>query len=179
MSNPFLGEIRMFGFTFAPKGWAFCDGQILSIQQNTALFSLLGTTYGGNGTTTFSLPDLRGRSPLHFGQGPGLSDYSLGQVAGEENVTLISTEMPSHNHLANARSSEADSLEPNSDGGFATTPDAIYSGLPEVDTNGAIKGLMSPFALTFTGQNVPHQNMPPYTVINYSIAIQGVFPSRN
>src|SRR5215475_4860563 len=100
MSNPFLGEIRMVPFNFAPKGWALCNGQILSIAQNTALFSLLGTTYGGNGVTTFALPDFRGRTPIHFGQGPGLSNRALGQVGGEENHTLIVAELPSHTHTA-------------------------------------------------------------------------------
>src|SRR5438270_2669849 len=98
MSEPFLGEIRMFGGNFAPRGWSLCNGQLLPIAQNTALFSLLGTTYGGNGQTTFALPDLRGRVPLHWGQGPGLSNYDLGEQTGTESVTLLSTQMPAHSH---------------------------------------------------------------------------------
>src|SRR5499426_4244130 len=113
MSEPFLGQIQPFGFNFAPTGWATCDGQILSIAQHTALFSLLGTTYGGNGQTTFRLPDLRGRVPVHQGQGPGLSPYTLGEVTGTENVTLITTQIPAHNHIAqSAVNVAASSLAP-------------------------------------------------------------------
>jgi len=179
MSHPFLGEIRIFGFNFAPTGWAFCDGQLLSIAQNTGLFAFVGTTYGGNGITTFGLPDLRGRAPLHRGQGPGLSQYDLGQVAGAETVTLVASELPSHNHLAMARTTAGDSTEPNTDGGFATPPDAMYSAYPEVNTNGAISGLMSPLAMGVTGDDLPHPNMPPFTVVNYSICVNGNFPTRN
>jgi microcystin-dependent protein len=112
MSQPFLGEIRMFGFNFPPRGWALCNGQILSIAQNTALFALLGTMYGGNGQTTFALPDLRSRVPLHMGQGPGLSSYTLGQAAGSESVTLTTPQLPSHNHPVACNSDDATSGDP-------------------------------------------------------------------
>lgn len=178
MSNPFLGEIRMFGFNFPPRGWARCQGQLLSIAQNDALFALIGTTYGGDGVTTFSLPDLQGRVPLHRGQGPGLSNYVLGQVAGVETVTLTTSQIPVHNHQALAIS-VADAPDPSTDAIWATPPDAMYGGLPPTNTNGAVSGLMSPFALGATGGSQPHENMPPFTAINYSIALEGVFPSRN
>lgn len=178
MSDVFLGEIRMFGFNFPPRGWAFCMGQIQSIAQNTALFSLLGTTYGGNGTTTFALPDLRGRVPLHFGQGPGQPDYVLGEEAGEEFVGLLTNEMPAHTHQAVALST-ADAGDPSTDGMWATAPEAMYGGLPPVNTNGAISGAMSFLALQTTGGGQAHNNMPPYVVVNYCIALQGIFPARN
>ena len=113
MAEPFLGQLMLFGGNFAPRGWALCNGQILAINQNTALFSLLGTTYGGNGQTTFALPDLRGRAPLHAGQGPGLSPYALGQVGGTENVTLLATEMPAHTHAQPATAADETTNRPN------------------------------------------------------------------
>lgn len=178
MSDTFIGEIRMFGFNFAPRGWVFCQGQLLSIAQNTALFSLLGTNYGGDGQTTFGLPDLRGRVPLHFGQGPGQPDYVLGQKAGEESVTLLTSEMPQHTHQAVALSA-SDAGDPSTDAVWATPPEAMYGGLPPVNTNGAIGGAMSPLALEFIGGSQPHNNMPPFVVVNYSIALEGIFPARN
>lgn len=178
MSNPFLGEIRMFGFNFPPRGWARCQGQLMSIAQNDALFALIGTTYGGDGQETFSLPDLRGRAPVHRGQGPGLSAYTLGQSAGVETVTLISTQMPSHNHVPQAIS-VADAPDPSTDAIWATPPDAMYGGNVTENTNGAVSGTMSPFALGVAGGSQPHENMPPFVAVNYSIALEGVFPSRN
>lgn len=178
MSDPFIGEIRMLGFNFAPRGWALCAGQILSIAQNTALFSLLGTTYGGNGQTNFALPDLQGRAPLHYGQGPGQPNYGLGQKAGEEAVTLSASEMPQHTHQAVARST-ADSGAPGSGTVWAAAPEAMYGALPPVNTNGAISGPMSPLAANSAGGSQPHDNLPPCTVVNYSIALQGIYPARN
>lgn len=169
--NPFIGEIMMFAGNFAPTGWALCNGQLLSIAQNTALFSLLGTTYGGNGQTTFALPDLRGRAPIHFGQGPGLSNYSQGQLAGEENHTLLATEMPTHTHVA-----RADAANGTSDTPTGMFPARTPGGTPAYGAGSAAQ-LASTFLAT-TGGSQPHNNMQPYLVINYCIALTGVFPSR-
>lgn len=170
--EPFLGMIALFGFDFAPKGWAFCDGRLLSIAQNNALFALIGTTYGGDGVTTFALPDLRGRVPLGFGQGPGLTNRVMGEVAGEEHVTLLSTEMPMHTHLMMAYN----------DAGNVSSPQgallASSGGTdPEYRTSGALTA-MAPQAIGTSGGNQPHDNMPPYLGMNYCIALQGIFPSR-
>jgi microcystin-dependent protein len=171
MSEPFIGQIQAFGFNFAPRGWATCDGQIISIAQNTALFSLLGTTYGGNGQTTFALPDLRGRVSLHQGSGPGLSSYVMGQSSGTENVTLISTQMPAHNHLVTANGTAGSKLEDVPSGNFLGPAEA-YS----TTTTGAT---LNPQSLGIAGGNQPHPNMQPYLTINWCIALQGIFPSRN
>lgn len=172
MSEPFIGEIRMFGGNFAPRGWALCDGQILSIAQNTALFSLLGTTYGGNGQTTFALPDLRGRVPVHPGQGPGLTNRTLGQTGGEEAHTLISTEMPVHNHIVNAKSAGGSAATPaNNVPAGSTARDNQYA--PAADTT------MSPSMVGSAGGSQPHNNMQPYQCVNFIIALEGIYPSRN
>lgn len=172
MSEPFIGEIRMFGFNFAPRGWAMCNGQLLAIAQNTALFSLLGTTYGGNGQTTFALPELRGRVPMHWGQGPGLSPYSQGQMGGSETVTLVTTQIPAHSHTVQCSSDDATSGDP-----FNCVPSAfpqkIYAGAP---TPGRV---MNPTMITGGGSNQPHANIQPYCVVNFCIALEGIFPSRN
>ncbi len=178
MSQPFMGEIRAFGFGFAPKAWALCNGQLLSIQQNQALFSLLGTFYGGNGTTNFALPDLRGRSPLNFGQGPGLSNYVIGERIGTETVTLLSTQIPQHNHLWAANNGAGDAPSPLSN--FLSG--AVNTSGGTQKTYGAAGGATVPLATTMlaaTGSNAGHQNMQPYLVVNYCIALQGIFPSRN
>ena len=169
--SPFVGEIMLFAGNFAPNGWALCNGQLLPINQNQALFSLLGTTSGGNGTTTFGLPDLRGRAPIHFGQGPGLSSYSQGQVAGVEAHTLLATEMPAHTHVA-----RADAANGTSDTPTGLLPARNPAGIP---THGAGTGaqLASTFLAT-TGGSQPHNNMQPYLVISYCIALTGVYPSR-
>jgi microcystin-dependent protein len=169
--EPYIGQISMAGFNFAPRGWALCNGQILSIAQNTALFSLLGTTFGGNGQTTFALPDLRGRVPIHQGQGPGLTPRTMGEVSGSENVTLISQEMPMHNHLVNVTTQDSTAKNPN--GGFlGGTASPIYS----PTANGAT---LNPQAVGLAGGNQPHNNMQPYLVISFMIALEGIFPSRN
>ena len=174
--DPFIGEIKIFGGNFAPNGWAFCNGQIMSIAQNTALFSLLGTTYGGDGVQTFALPDLRGRVPLSFGQGPGLSDYVLGEASGTESVTLISTQMPAHTH----------SLQANSSIGSTPTPignfTAIVDGNDGRGINGfsnATDGTMAANAISAAGGSQPHPNMQPYLCVNFIIALQGIYPSRS
>ncbi len=167
--TPFIAEIIMFGGNFAPRGWAFCSGQLLSIAQNTALFSLVGTTYGGDGQTTFALPDLRGRVPIHPGQGPGLSPYSLGQQGGVENVTLTLNQIPAHNHSMNANSGAAADTLPN---GNVLSEGGIY-------TNAVPNAQLNPAAIGNAGGSQPHPNMQPYTCINYIIALQGIFPPRN
>ena len=174
MAEPFVGQIIMAGFNFAPRGYATCDGQLLSIAQNTALFSLLGTTFGGNGTTTFALPDLRGRVPIHQGQGPGLTDRTMGEVSGSENVTLIINEMPAHNHLINGLNSNGNVKTPagNVLANVQGTATNVYSNL-------AANSTMNNAAITSTGGNQPHNNMQPYLVINFCIAMEGIFPSRN
>lgn len=167
MSEQFIGEIRAFGFGFAPKDWAQCNGQILAINQNQALFALLGTTYGGNGVTTFALPDLRGRAPIHWGNG-----FTLGQAAGEENHTLISSEMPMHTHIVNG-SNNGPSTKAPAGALWAndTNAPAFASGSPTTTLNAGAIGV--------AGGSQPHSNMQPYTTLNYCIAIAGIFPSRN
>lgn len=179
--EPFIGQVCLFGFNFAPRGWALCDGQLMSIAQNQALFSLIGTTYGGDGRTTFGLPDLRGRVAIHQGQGPGLSPHTIGEMAGTENVTLLQTQMPMHNHLLMASSTTATTNNPNG-GVMAVANSAISSG-EDVTTqtyasapNGAA---MNPQSISAAGGNQPHTNMQPYLTMNYCIALAGIFPSRN
>ncbi|MGA9994733.1 MAG: tail fiber protein [Pyrinomonadaceae bacterium] len=175
MADPFVAEIRIFPFNFAPTGWAFCNGQLLPISQNTALFSLLGTFYGGDGKSTFALPDLQGRAPLHQGQGSGLSARFLGEMGGEEFVTLLQSEMPAHNHLPNSASA----------GGDATTPvgnvwalASFQRGSIDLYHAAPSNGQMSIQAVTPTGGGLPHNNLPPYLVLNFCIAMQGVYPPR-
>lgn len=175
MSDPFVAEIRVFGFNFAPRGWAFCDGQLMPISQNTALFSLLGTNFGGNGTSNFGLPNLQGSVPLQQGQGPGLSNYDLGETGGAPAVTLLSTELPPHSHTLNCSTVTADQTSPVGDipaappaqrgqNFFAATP----GGSPAMNAN-----LLAP-----AGGNLPHNNMPPYLTLNFCIALTGIFPPR-
>jgi microcystin-dependent protein len=171
MSEPFLGMIAIYGFNFAPRGWAMCSGQILPIAQNTALFSLLGTTYGGNGQTTFALPDLRGRVPIHFGQGPGLSSYDLGQSAGTETVTLTVQEIPSHTHQVNASDGDASSNKP--DGALLCQGNQYNQAPPPLTAMSA--NMIPPSG----GGNQPHPNLQPYLALNFCIALEGIFPSRN
>jgi microcystin-dependent protein len=169
VAQPFLGQIMLFGGNFAPSGWALCNGQLLAINQNTALFSLLGTQYGGNGTSNFALPDLRGRAPIHSGQGPGLANYVIGQAAGTETVTLTQAQMPQHNHLVNATEADQTTNRPatafHARGGFyAATSDGSQ---------------MAPQSLSLTGSGLPHEKHQPYLVMTYCIALAGIFPSRN
>jgi microcystin-dependent protein len=170
MATPFIGQIKLFGGTFAPRGYAFCNGQIMSIASNTALFSLLGTTYGGNGTTTFALPDLRGRAPIHFGQGPGLSNYGLGQMGGEETHTLTTSEMPSHNHALVGKTGTPDQNDPAGNTWSQAAANG-YAAAPDVNMNAA--------SVANTGGSQPHENRPPYLAVHFIIATQGIFPSRN
>jgi microcystin-dependent protein len=173
MADPFVAEIRIFPFNFAPKGWAFCDGQLLPLSQNTALFSLLGTTYGGDGKSTFALPDLQGRAPMHPGQGPGLSLRDLGQSGGSETVTLLQSEMPAHPHTLRADTVDAaDTNVPNPNASFAqSTGGTLYQS--------ASNTTLAPQALAPTGGDLPHNNMQPYLTLFFNIALQGVFPPRS
>jgi len=175
MAQPYVGEIRMFAGNFAPNGWALCDGQLMSISQNTALFSLLGTTYGGDGRVTFGLPDLTDSAPMQQGDGPGLTSRSLGELGGESAVTLLNSEMPVHVHQVNAVDA----------GGDATTPNgALWASamLGRVGTNmystAAPNQLMNAMTTGITGGSLPHNNMPPYLCVTFIIALQGIFPSR-
>lgn len=184
MSEPFIGEIKMFGGNFAPRGYALCDGQLLPISQNTALFSILGTTYGGDGRTTFGLPDLRGRVAVHAGNGPGLTSRRLGEKLGQERVTLTTVEMPSHTHTVIAETkinvSNAVGTE-NTPGNNFISADAMSfsdtgsSGRGEAN----LDGVDTEITIGGTGGSQPHYNMQPYTVVNYIIALQGTFPSRS
>ena len=171
-TDPFLGQLMLVPYNFAPRGWAFCQGQILPIAQNTALFSLLGTTYGGNGQTTFALPDLRGRVPMGAGQGPGLSDYVIGQQGGAESHTLTVNEMPAHSHSVNADTSVGSSDKP---GG--KLPARNGAGVPQYGTS--VNTQMAATMLGNAGGSQPHSIMQPYLVMNWVIALQGIFPQRN
>jgi microcystin-dependent protein len=179
-TEPFVGQISMVGFNFAPVGWATCDGQILSISQNTALFALLGTAFGGDGIQTFALPDLRSRVPLHQGQGPGLGSYVIGEKAGVENVTLTTPQLPQHNHTVSP---------PDNNGPLSTTvfnPTNAYEGAQSSSgatapfAAAAVSGvIMAQFPTGASGNSLPHANVEPYLCINFIIALEGIFPSRN
>ena len=171
MADPFVAEIRIFPFNFAPKGWAWCNGQLLPLSQNTALFSLLGTTYGGDGKSTFALPDLEGRAPMHPGQGPGLSLHDLGETGGSETVTLLQSEIPAHSHQMSVSSQL----------GLENLPTAQRFAMGDgINLYGPANNLvaMAPQALAPAGGDQPHNNMMPYLTYYFNIALQGVFPAR-
>jgi len=175
MSEPFVGEIRMFAGNFAPRGWAFCDGQLLAVSQNDALFSLLGTIYGGDGRTTFGLPDIRGRIPVHAGTGPGLSQYRLGSRGGAEEVTLTVNQLPSHAHALQASPGNGNTRDPGNNLPGSSTGGAFYStgegrGFTPVD--------MSTAAISSVGGSRNHTNLAPFLCINFIVALFGIFPSR-
>lgn len=176
-TSPFIGEIIISGFNFAPVGFALCNGQLLSIASNTALFSILGTTYGGNGQTTFGLPDLRGRTAISQGQGPGLSPYQLGQQSGQENHTLTLNQIPAHNHAMQGNSGDGTQASPVNN--FFAGPGADRDLFWYNNANTGTTVNMNPGATGLSGNNQPHNNMQPYLVVNYCIATQGIFPSRN
>lgn len=172
MADPFVAEIRIFPFNFAPPGWAWCDGQLLPLSQNTALFSLLGTTYGGNGQSTFALPDLQGRAPMHPGQGPGLSLHDLGEAGGEETVSLLESEIPAHSH----------GMTGTSDTGATASPSAALLARPTGALPYGAASSLTPLAteaLPAAGGYQPHNNMQPYLTLYFCIALQGVFPPRS
>ena len=182
MAEPFIGQIIIFAGNFAPRGWALCDGQLLPISQNTALFSLLGTTYGGDGRTTFALPDLRGRVPLHAGGGPGLTNYRQGQKGGVEQVTLNTSNLPAHTHAATtttrAQSDYGDSASPNNtvwaqDGAAGAQPYSTRAPNSNMHSDAVEVSVQN------TGGGQAHENRQPYLAINYIIALTGIYPSRS
>lgn len=172
MADPFVAEIRIFPFNFAPKGWAWCDGQLLPLSQNTALFSLLGTTYGGDGKQNFALPDLQGSVPMHPGDGPGLSLHDLGERGGSESVTLLESEIPSHSHGLGADTLDpGDTNVPNPNASLAlSSGGTLYQSNPDTQ--------LAQDVMTVTGGGQPHNNMQPYLTLYFCIALQGVFPAR-
>jgi microcystin-dependent protein len=172
MSQPFVGEIRMFGGSFAPAGWAFCSGQIMPISENDTLFNLIGTTYGGDGQETFGLPDLQGRIPIHAGQGSGLSPYILGEKAGTENVTLTTQQLPNHSHTVLASADPASSTQAAGNITAATNQLKIY-------TENATSKVFAPNTLSVVGGSQPHENMMPFLVITFIISLFGIFPTQN
>jgi microcystin-dependent protein len=182
MSSPFVAEITMFAFNFAPTGWAFCAGQLLPISQNTALFSLLGTMYGGDGKSNFALPNLQGNAAINMGQGPGLSDYFEGETSGSPTVSLLVSEIPAHSHTMNATTNQgttqtsAGNMLALAQGGTKQNSfnADIYSTVPNNATTG-----LSPLAIGVAGSGLPHNNMQPYLALNFCIALQGVFPARS
>jgi microcystin-dependent protein len=173
VADPFVAEIRIFPFNFAPKGWAFCDGQLLPLSQNTALFSLLGTTYGGNGKSNFALPNMQGNAPMHPGQGPGLSLHDLGETGGSETVSLLESEIPAHSHSLMATATTGTKSLPTGNS-LARTSGAT----PYLAPAGAQLVAMSDQAVAPAGGDQPHNNMQPYLTLNFCIALQGVFPPR-
>jgi microcystin-dependent protein len=173
MADPFVAEIRIFAFQFAPKGWAQCLGQLLPISQNTALFSLIGTFYGGDGKSTFALPNLQGSAALHAGQGPGLSQYDLGQTGGSETVTLLTSEMPAHGHALNSLAPFGNRTTP-----VGNTIARVSGATPYLPPANAVLAPMAPEALAPAGGDQPHNNMMPYLTLMFCIALQGVFPPR-
>jgi microcystin-dependent protein len=169
MSDPYLAEIRLFGGNFAPYGWALCDGRLLPISANAALFSVLGTTYGGDGVRTFALPNLQGRTPMHWGDGPGLTPHGIGETGGSATVTLVQTAMPAHTHTAQGPGSPPDGNSPLG-AGLGDAP--IYAGPPD-------NQVMTPGAVQPAGGSQPHNNMAPYLTCTFIIALQGIYPSRS
>jgi microcystin-dependent protein len=177
VSDQFVAEIRVFAGNFPPNGWAFCDGQLLPISQNPALFSLLGTTYGGNGTSNFALPNFQGSAPIQQGQGPGLSDYVLGESGGEQSVTLLTTELPTHTHTAMADTGAG--TQPNPNGGVWAEAKKSKNPINRYAPSGTSSNVaMLATALALAGGSQPHNNMQPYLGLTFIIALTGIFPSR-
>jgi microcystin-dependent protein len=172
MSSPFVAEIRIVGFNFAPRGWAFCNGQLLPLSQNTALFSLVGTNYGGNGTTNFGLPNFQGNAPMFYQQGPGLTDRVIGETGGSQSVTLLQNQMPPHNHSYTARPTPTTPKTSPVGSGFARSNSLPYS--PTATASASLGAT----AIQPNGSGLPHNNMMPYLTMNFIIALQGIFPPR-
>ena len=182
MSQPFIGQIQPFAFNFAPRSWALCNGQLLAISQNTALFSLLGTTYGGDGRVTFALPNLQGRVPMHYGTSPGNSTYALGEEGGVQNVILDLTQMPSHRHSFSGTTAAADSKRPVAGSAYATTTTAASVSPGDnfyAPTANPVVTAINPNTLATAGGNQPHTNLQPCLTISWCICMFGIFPSRN
>ncbi len=180
--DEYLGIVKLFAGNFAPRGWAFCQGQLMSIAQNSALFSILGTTYGGDGQTTFALPNLSGRVALHAAQGPGLSSYVLGQMSGSENVTLTVAQMPMHNHAPNVVTTDATEHTPGTNGANAMAAPVDGSLNSVMGFNNANNTPVMPMIGSMTtaaGNSQPHNNMQPYLALNYIICLEGIYPTRN
>ena len=173
MSEPFIAEIRIFAGNFAPRSWAFCDGQLLPVSQNTALFSLIGTTYGGDGRTTTALPNLQGRAPMHPGRGPGLTSRRLGEKLGVETVTLSEAQIPSHTHTQRASSSQGTTTVPSSTTSFASSIKETYAPSSSATTD------LASSAISSTGGSQAHTNVQPFLAMNFIIALQGLYPSRS
>lgn len=181
MASPYIGEIRAFGFTFAPQGWAQCNGQLLAISQNDVLFAVIGTTYGGDGSTTFALPNLQGQIPMHWGSGPGGFNTTIGQPQGTTSVTLTTNQIPTHTHPATAMEVPSGGVVertavPDSTCFLATSqpPNGVYQKTPATVT-----AAFSPKAISNAGGSQPHENMQPFLVINFCMSLQGIFPSQN
>lgn len=176
MADPFVAEIRIFPFNFPPTGWAFCNGQLMPLSQNTALFALLGTTYGGDGKSTFALPNMQGNVPMHPGQGQGLSLHDLGETGGSTTVTLLVSEIPVHAHtVGRALAANGDSTSP---AASVWAQSAAGRGTAALYKEGPPTGTVNPNSLNITGGSLPHNNMQPYLTLNFCIALQGVFPAR-
>ena len=175
MADPFVAEIRIFPFTFAPRGWAFCDGQLMPISQNTALFSLLGTNYGGDGKSTFALPNIQDNAVMHPDAGPGLSQHDLGETGGSSAVTLLESETPAHTHALRANPALGDTPSPAANTALAR-PGTINA---YQTSSGANLGPMAPQSLPAAGGDQPHNNLQPYLTFHFTIALQGVFPPRS
>ena len=179
MADPFLGEIRMFGGNFAPTGWALCNGQLMAISQNAALFAILGTTFGGNGVQTFGLPNMQGRVPIHWGNGLGLSAYVIGESGGAENISLTAQNLPSHNHMVNVNNGAATATTPAGAALATATPPRgqtaplIYAAAPDGSSQ------LNPQSIAMSGGNLPHANIQPFLCVTFIIALNGIFPSRN
>ncbi|SNS85363.1 phage tail protein [Antarctobacter heliothermus] len=176
MSEPYVAQITMFAGNFAPRGWAFCDGQLLAVSQNDALFSLLGTIYGGDGRTTFGLPDLRGRAAMHAGSGPGLSTYRIGQKGGQERVTLTTNQMPSHNHGVTMRAESRGGNLTDPGGNMLAAGSSIFRTNTPADDVGMDAAMIRQ---NNVGGSQSHNNLPPFLAVNYIIALVGIYPSRN
>ena len=173
MADPFIAEIRIFPFNFAPTGWAWCNGQLIPISQNTALFSLLGTTYGGNGINNFGLPNMQASAPMHPQQGPGLSSHDLGETGGTENVTLLQSEVPLHTHALNASTQPGEDPSPAGEALARSTGASLYQ------TDSATRQVqLAASAVGVTGGSAPHNNLQPYLTLNFNIALQGIYPTR-
>ncbi|WP_020408658.1 phage tail protein [Hahella ganghwensis] len=178
MSEPFIAEIRMFGNNFPPAEWSYCSGQLMAISQNTALFSLVGTIYGGDGRTSFGVPNLQGRAPMHWGTAPGLTPRPIGQRAGSPDVTLVESEIPAHTHTVTGLTAKGDIEVAQNNAYLAVDVNAGYR-LRFVNANPTQMTSMSPSMLTVAGQSYEHQNQQPYTVVSFCIALTGIYPSRN